>query len=63
MSQAELDETIARTTGEELREVRRLGFSIADPLDIHFDPEPYDLQPQVVDWDEAALSRHVPFFP
>ncbi len=62
MSQAELDETIARSTGDDLREVQRLGFSVADPLDVNFDPEPYDLPPQVVDWDELALSRNMPFF-
>ena len=62
MSQSELNEAIARSTGEDIQQVRRLGFSVADPLEVNFDPEPCDLEPQVIDWDELALARNVPIF-
>jgi hypothetical protein len=28
------------------------GFSQADPESVDFDPEPSDVPPQVIDWDE-----------
>jgi hypothetical protein len=62
MSQSELNEAIARSTGEDIRLVQELGFSIADPTEVNFDPEPDDVRPQVVDWDQLALARNVPIF-
>lgn len=53
MTQRDLDTAVAMATGESLPEVRRHGFSIADPVDVHFDPEPCDLPPQWLDWDEV----------
>jgi len=32
-----------------------------DPEDVIYDPEPYDLPPQTVDWDELDLQRNVSF--
>lgn len=62
MTQRELNREVALMTGESVCEVRRLGFSVADPLHVNFDPEPCDLEPQVVDWDALALARNVPVF-
>ncbi len=58
MTQKELDSAVAIATGETLCDVRRMGFSIADPIDVDFDPEPYS-PPQLVDWDEVDLNRNV----
>lgn len=51
MTQQELDRLVADATGEEVGEIRHLGFSVADPCDTYFDPEPDELPPQVIDWD------------
>ncbi len=56
MTQRELDRHIASRTGEDVREIRRLGFSVADPFDTNFDPQP-DYPPQMVDWDEIDRRR------
>ena len=44
---------------EDIDEIQHRGFSLTEPLDVDFDPEPYDLPPQVVDWDEVDLQRNV----
>ena len=59
MTQFEIDSAVAKRTGEALREIQSRGFTIADLTEINFDPEPDDLPPQVVDWDELELSRNV----
>jgi hypothetical protein len=56
MTQQQIDLEVSRVTGEDLSEVRHLGFSIADPDEVCFDPEPDDLPPQVVDWDAPRNS-------
>lgn len=56
MTQKELNRQIARQTGEDIRAIRRLGFSIIDPHDDDFDPQP-DFPPQVIDWDEIDRLR------
>jgi hypothetical protein len=53
MSQKELDRAVAEATGEEIGFVRG-GFSIADPLDVNFDPEPR--RPFVFDWDSMCAA-------
>jgi hypothetical protein len=58
----EIAEQVAKATGESLREIRRRGFSLADSPHVAFDPEPYDIPPQLVDWDELA-RRRVGLFP
>ena len=63
MTQTQLDQQVADATGEDLREVRFRGFSLADPMTVSFDPEPCDLPPQILDWDLAELERNVAFFP
>ena len=58
MMQPQLDRLVADATGEDLREIQRRGFVLADPTDVHFDPEPDCLLPQTVDWDELADQRN-----
>jgi hypothetical protein len=55
MSQRELDQAVAEATGESLREIRRRGFSIVQPLPDD-EPEIYAL-PQTVDWDALDWRR------
>jgi hypothetical protein len=49
MGQQELNEAVARKTGESLCVINERGFSMADPLDVNFDPEPR--RPLMLDWD------------
>ncbi len=44
MTQQKLNELVAHATGEDLEEIQRRGFSIADPAEANFDPEPDDLK-------------------
>ena len=52
MTQRQLDLEVAKATGESLGEIRHRGFSIADPTDVTFDPEPCNPPPLFIDWDE-----------
>lgn len=61
MTQTQLEQQVARATGEDLREVQSRGFSLADPATVNFDPEPSNLPPQILDWDQADLERNVAF--
>ena len=58
MTQPEIDSAVACRTGEDLCEIERLGFTIADLDEVNFDPEPDDRSPQYVDWDELELERN-----
>ena len=58
MTQRDLDLAVASATSESLTTISRLGFSIADPDEVDFDPEPNDLRPQMVDWDALDAERH-----
>lgn len=62
MPQSLLEEMIAKATGDDLRDIRRLGFQIADPHEVNFDPEPVFSDPRTVDWDEVDLIRNVAVF-
>ena len=57
MTQSELNSAVARRTGEDLDTIRNHGFSMIDPFDPDFDPEPDDLLPQMVDWDQLEQDR------
>jgi len=57
MTQSQIEHSVSHATGETVREIRRRGFSIADPLEVEFDPEPCQLPPQVVDWDQLDAQR------
>ncbi len=61
MTQMQLDELVAEATGDDVRSIRQRGFSVADPFDVDFDPEPDDLPPQMIDWDELELQRNLAF--
>ena len=52
MTQHDLDSAVAAATGESPAVIRRLGFGIADPSEMQFDPEPTDTPPAWLDWDQ-----------
>ncbi len=56
MIHIQLERAVAAATGEKLRTIQRLGFSLADPLLVRFDPEPFD-DVSIVDWDEVDAER------
>ncbi len=47
MSQEDLERELARATGEDVRTIRQRGFQLVTPLAV-FDPEPDDLESQVL---------------
>jgi hypothetical protein len=55
MTQRDLDRAVATVTGETVSEIHHLGFSLADPLDVRFDPEPR--RPLVFDWDSMTAAE------
>jgi hypothetical protein len=62
MPQDVLDAEVAQATGEELDTISRHGFVplTCGPVELEND----DFQePQVVDWDQLDLERHVSIFP
>jgi hypothetical protein len=62
MTQQQIEAAVCLATGEDLCEIQRLGFSLADPVDVDFDPEPYEA-PSVIDWDALDLTRQVALLP
>lgn len=56
MSQAELERAVAQATGESRRTIHQLGFSVANPDTVCYDPEP-PRRGQTVDWDELDAQR------
>ena len=60
MTQAEINRAVALVTGETFCTVSGLGFSVADPDWNDYDPEPYDIEDLIVDWDEADCRRNTP---
>lgn len=61
MTHAHLQRTVARVTGESLATIRRMGFSIADPVEVDHDPEPI-AAPRIIDWDADDSFRATVFF-
>ena len=59
MTQMQLEQLVAEATGEDVRAIRQRGFSMADPLEVDFDPEPDNLPPQMIDWDDLELERNL----
>jgi hypothetical protein len=57
MDQSKLDRAVARATGESPQTIHRMGFSIADPESVRYDPEPSGRAPLVVDWDALDARR------
>ena len=63
MTQYEINRAVALATGETVHTVSELGFTIADPDLVDHDPEPCDLPPSIIDWDELDASRNTPLVP
>jgi len=63
MTQHEINHAVAIATGEPISTVTQMGFTIADPDTVSFDPEPYDIAPQTVDWDALDARRNTPLVP
>lgn len=60
MLQSEVNRAVAKSTGESVKTIARLGFSIADPAVVDYDPEPCDWEGRTVDWDQVDTQRSVP---
>jgi hypothetical protein len=58
MNQLQIDEEVAATTGENIKEIRRRGFHLADQPEMDYESQP---RPRVVDWDQ--LDQRVRIFP
>lgn len=60
MTQRELNRAVARATGETVSSICSMGFSLADPDEVRFDPEPSeDPEDRIVDWDAVDAERRV----
>ena len=57
MTIAEINRRVALATGESVRTVSELGFSLADPGIVDYDPEPSEIEDLIVDWDQLELER------
>lgn len=57
MTQNQIEHLVARATGEDLRAVRRRGFSLANPEVVNFDPEPLLRSTHNADCDEYEFDR------
>ena len=57
MTQAELNREVARATGETITEIGHRGFSLVNPDEVSFDPEPDDAG-RYVDWDAVDAERY-----
>ena len=61
MSSSEIDEAVATVTGEEIRTIRRHGFSLLCCRTVELEPDDYR-PPQIIDWDDAEpslLARYI----
>jgi hypothetical protein len=58
LTQSQLNSAVALATGEDPETISRLGFSLADPDSVQYDPEPCDIGPQMIDWDELDTQRY-----
>ena len=55
MTQRQLNQSVSQITGESLATIRRMGFSVAEPLPLDdYDDLP---RPQVVNWDRLDATR------
>ena len=66
MTQCQLNRAVARVTGENVGTIRHMGFSLADPDDVCFDPEApahqdcRHIEDRIIDWDRHERRRNVP---
>jgi hypothetical protein len=57
MTQSQLDCAVALATGEDIDTINRLGFSLADPAVVQFDPEPRERVSQIIGRDARDAQR------
>jgi len=57
MNEHDLNRSLSRATGESVRTIKRLGFSLFDPGANDTDDDSIDLPPQVIDWDRVQFDR------
>lgn len=56
MNVRDLHREISRATGESVSTIAQMGFGLATPELIGFDPEPSELE-RFLDWDEVDATR------
>ena len=59
MTQQQLDQELAETLGEDIREIRRHGFSLATADDPTFDLDDDNYPAQTIDWDSNYPGNRV----
>lgn len=52
MTAAQIHRAVSRVTGESARRIRRLGFNLADALNLETEAEQEERPPLLMDWDE-----------
>ena len=60
MTKNQIERAVARATGESVSTIRSLGFSVADPDNVSFDPErPLRRRPRIriINWDRLDAQR------
>lgn len=57
MTQADLNRSLSRATGESIRTIKQLGFSLFDPGAEPCEAELLSAPPQVIDWDALERDR------
>ena len=66
MTQNQVHRAVAKATGESVGTIGQMGFSVADPAHVRFDPEPPDIreiEERIIDWDWHDRRRNVPVVP
>ena len=58
MTQSQINRAVALATGESVRTVSELGFSLADPDVVELHSEPCDVEDMIVDWDQIQVARN-----
>ena len=57
MKQADFNRSLSRATGESVRTIRRMGFSLFCPDERPEELEVVGTEPQTVDWDQFEADR------
>ncbi len=60
MSHRQLLSAVSHATGESRRTIDRLGFSLATPLEVSYDPEPGPALSDAYDFGDEALEESDP---